>query len=83
MQYNNYGLFVKVFYKQHYIVFLFYFTCSVESMIYEANGTQVMLDSKLAKLYQCKNSTKEINQAVKNIPLKFPDRFSWILMIMT
>lgn len=52
-------------------------------MIYEVNGTQVMLDSKLAKLYQCKNSTKEINQAVKNIPLKFPDRFSWILMIMT
>ena len=51
----------------------------VESMIYEVNGTQVMLDSELAKLYQCKNGTKEINQAVKNNPLKFPDRFSWLL----
>lgn len=52
---------------------------SVESMIYEINGTQVMLDSELARLYQCKNGTKEINQAVKNNPLKFPDRFSWVL----
>lgn len=52
---------------------------SVESMIYEVNGTQVMLDSELAKLYQCKNGTKEINQAVKNNPLKFPYRFSWVL----
>ena len=43
----------------------------VESMIYEINGVQVMLDSELAKLYQCKNGTKEINQAVKNNPLKF------------
>jgi len=48
-------------------------------MIYEINGTQVMVDSELAKLYQCKNGTKEINQAVKNNPLKFPERFSWIL----
>ncbi|MCM1053649.1 MAG: ORF6N domain-containing protein [Ruminococcus sp.] len=48
-------------------------------MIYEINGIQVMLDSELAKLYQCKNGTKEINQAVKNNPLKFPDRFSWVL----
>ena len=52
---------------------------NVESMIYEINGVQVMLDSELAKLYQCKNGTKEINQAVKNNPLKFPDRFSWVL----
>ena len=33
----------------------------------------------LAKLYQCKNGTKEINQAVKNNPDKFPKRYSWIL----
>lgn len=33
----------------------------------------------LAKLYQCKNGTKEINQAVKNNLEKFPERFSWIL----
>lgn len=52
---------------------------SVENMIYEINGTKVMLDSELARLYQCKNGTKEINQAVKNNPLKFPERFSWIL----
>ena len=38
-----------------------------------------MLDSDLAKLYKCKNGTKEINQAVKNNLIKFPDRFSKIL----
>ena len=48
-------------------------------MIYEIRGQQVMLDSDLAKLYQCKNGTKEINQAVKNNPNKFPKRFSWKL----
>ena len=52
---------------------------SVENMIYEINNVQVMLDSELARLYQCKNGTKEINQAVKNNPLKFPKRFSWVL----
>lgn len=35
--------------------------------------------SDLAKIYQCKNGTKEINQAVKNNAEKFPERFSWIL----
>ena len=44
----------------------------IEDMIYEINGVQVMLDSDLAKLYQCTNGTKEINQAVKNNPNKFP-----------
>jgi hypothetical protein len=48
-------------------------------MIYEIRGKQVMLDSDLAKLYQCKNGTKEINQAVKNNQDKFPERFSWKL----
>ena len=38
-----------------------------------------MLDSDLARLYKCKNGTKEINQAVKNNLNKFPERFSWIL----
>ena len=37
----------------------------IESMIYEVRGVQVMLDSDLAKLYECKNGTKTINQAVK------------------
>ena len=44
---------------------------SIENMIYEIRGKQVMLDSDLAKLYQCKNGTKEINQAVKNNPYRF------------
>ena len=51
----------------------------IEDMIYEINGIQVMVDSDLAKLYKCKNGTKEINQAVKNNPNKFPNRYSWIL----
>ncbi|MCI9585087.1 MAG: ORF6N domain-containing protein [Bacilli bacterium] len=51
----------------------------IENMIYEIRGKQVMLDSDLAKLYKCKNGTKEINQAVKNNVEKFPERFSWIL----
>ena len=33
----------------------------IEDLIYEFRGKQVMLDSDLAKLYQCKNGTKEIN----------------------
>ena len=38
-----------------------------------------MLDSDLAVLYGCKNGTKEVNQAVRNNPGKFPERFSWRL----
>lgn len=51
----------------------------IEDLIYEIRGKQVMLDSDLAKLYECKSGTKEINQAVKNNIEKFPERFSWIL----
>ncbi len=51
----------------------------IEDMIYEIRGKQVMLDSDLAKLYGCKNGTKEINQAVRNNIDKFPERFSWRL----
>ncbi len=49
----------------------------VENMIYEIRGKQVMLDSELAKLYGVE--TKRINEAVKNNPDKFPERFSWII----
>lgn len=49
----------------------------VEDLIYEIRGKQVMLDSDLAKLY--KVETKRINEAVKNNPKKFPERFSWKL----
>lgn len=51
----------------------------IQNQIYEIRGKQVMLDSDLAKLYNCKNGTKEINQAVKNNIEKFPERYSWIL----
>ena len=34
-----------------------------------------MLDCDLAKLYKCKNGTKEVNQAVRNNPEKFLERF--------
>ena len=51
----------------------------IVDLIYEIRGKQVMLDSDLARLYQCKNGTKEINQAVKNNMDKFPHRFSWKL----
>ena len=46
-------------------------------MIYEVRGVQVMLDSDIAKLYHVE--TKRINEAVKNNPDKFPERFSWVL----
>ena len=42
-------------------------------MIYEIDGKKVMLDSDLAKLYNVE--TKRINEAVKNNPEKFPDRY--------
>ena len=49
----------------------------IEDMIYEVRGMQVMIDSDIAKLY--KVETKRINEAVKNNPGKFPERFSWLL----
>lgn len=36
-----------------------------------------MLDSNLAKLYGVE--TKRINEAVRNNPYKFPERFSWVI----
>ena len=47
----------------------------IQNMIYEIRGRQVMLDSDLAKLYECKNGTKEINQAVKRNNERFPEDF--------
>jgi hypothetical protein len=44
----------------------------IGSMIYEIRGVQVMLDSDLAKLYECKNGTKSINLAVSRNIVKFP-----------
>ena len=49
----------------------------IKSKIYVIREKEVMLDSDLASLYECKNGTKEINQAVKNNPNKFPERFAF------
>ena len=48
---------------------------NIENLIYEIRGVQVMLDSDLAKLYECANGTKTINQAVKRNIERFPNDF--------
>ncbi len=48
---------------------------NIENLIYEIREKQVMLDSDLARLYGCKNGTKEINQAVKRNIDRFPFDF--------
>lgn len=48
---------------------------NIKNMIYEIRGEQVMLDSDLAKLYQCNNGTKDINKAVKRNVDRFPNDF--------
>jgi len=52
---------------------------NIKTMIYEIRGKQVMLDSDLARLYQCKNGTKSINLAVKKHQNRFPERFMFRL----
>lgn len=47
----------------------------IENLIYEIRGKHVMLDCDLAKLYQCKNGAKVINQAVKRHINRFPEDF--------
>ena len=51
----------------------------IENLIYEVRGKQVMLDSDLAKLYECANGTKTINLAVKRHINRFPERFMFRL----
>ena len=53
----------------------------IEDMIYEIRGVQVMLDSDLAKLYKCKNGTKDINKAMKRNINKFPIDFCFKLTL--
>ena len=48
-------------------------------MIYEIRGKQVILDSDLARLYECKNRTKAINLAAKRHINRFPQRFMFQL----
>lgn len=49
---------------------------SIENMIYEIDGKEVMLDTDLAKLYNVE--TKRVNEAVYRNKEKFPNRISWI-----
>ena len=53
----------------------------IENSIYEIRGLQVILDSDLAKIYECANGTKTINQAVKRNKEKFPDDFYFQLTL--
>ena len=48
---------------------------NIEKLIYEIRGVQVMLDSDLARLYECANGTKTINQAIKRNLERFPNDF--------
>ena len=52
---------------------------SYQNMIYEIRGQLVMLDSDLARIYECINGTKTINLAVKRHANKFPERFMFQL----
>lgn len=52
---------------------------NIENLIYEVRGVQVMLDSDLARLYECANGTKSINLAVKRHINRFPERFMFQL----
>ncbi len=47
----------------------------VENMIYEVRGKYVMLDCDLGRIYECKNGTKTINQAVNRHLDRFPSDF--------
>ena len=51
----------------------------IKSLIYNIRGQQVMLNSDLAKLYQCKNGAKTINQAVSRHKERFPEDFCFQL----
>ena len=53
----------------------------IEDLIYEIRGKQVMLDSDLAKLYNCTNGTKDINKAVKRNLSRFPEDFYFELTV--
>lgn len=47
----------------------------IENLIYEIRGKHVMLDSDLARLYECANGTKSINLAVNRNNERFPADF--------
>ena len=51
----------------------------IENLIYKIRGVHVILDSDLAKLYECVNGTKDINKAVKRNIERFPESFMFQL----
>lgn len=52
---------------------------NIKNLIYYIRGKQVILDRDSAELYNCKNGTKTINQAVKRNIERFPERFMFQL----
>lgn len=52
---------------------------NLEDLIHEIRGKQVMFDSDLARLYGCKNGTKDINKAMKRHLERFPKDFCFQL----
>lgn len=54
-------------------------TENIRNLIYEVRGKQVMIDYDLARLYECVNGTKTINQAVKRHINRFPEDFCFQL----
>lgn len=50
---------------------------NIEYLIYEIRGVQVILDSDIARIYEIE--TKRVNEAVRNNPKKFLERFSFVL----
>ena len=53
---------------------------NIRDMIFKLNGIPVILDSDLANLFECKNGTKEINQALKNNIEKFPEEYFYHIL---
>ena len=43
----------------------------IENLKYEIREKQVMLDSDLARLYECKNGTKDVNRNIERFPIDF------------
>lgn len=52
-------------------------TLEVEARVIELRGTKVILDRDAAELYEVE--TKRINEAVRNNPEKFPERYCFHL----
>ncbi|MCA1760554.1 MAG: ORF6N domain-containing protein, partial [Bacteroidales bacterium] len=50
---------------------------NIENRIFKIHGTQVMIDSDLAEIYQVE--TRVLNQAVKRNSERFPDDFMFRL----